>query len=134
MGLDHHRAPLSLGSTLPFKSQLRRFGISSRVYPSASIRKAVPKVAAPSILWRACSAEVAPFITQQVNNQWSREQLHIEQDWANATVALLPKPKGKNDKPLDWRPIGLQHPVGKGLMGNMHPTDRALQLLGSESA
>ncbi|CAE7740061.1 MCAT [Symbiodinium sp. CCMP2456] len=80
------------------------------------VRKAVPKAAAPSVLWKACSAEVAPFIAQQVNSQWSSEELHVDQDWANATVALLPKPKGKNDRPLDWRPIGLQHPVGKGLM------------------
>ncbi|CAE7686084.1 unnamed protein product [Symbiodinium sp. CCMP2456] len=80
------------------------------------VRKAVPRSAAPSVVWRACSSEVASFIAQQVNTQWQQAELHIEQDWANASVALLPKPKRKNDKPLEWRPIGLQHSIGKGLM------------------
>ncbi|CAE7223016.1 unnamed protein product [Symbiodinium sp. CCMP2456] len=81
-----------------------------------SVRKAVPRSAAPSVLWRACSSEIAQFIAQQVNLQWQQPELQVEQDWADASVALLPKPKGKSDKPLEWRPIGLQHPIGKGLM------------------
>ena len=29
---------------------------------------------------------------------------------------LIPKPTSRNDTPNSWRPIGLQHPVGKSLM------------------
>ncbi|CAE7296954.1 unnamed protein product [Symbiodinium sp. CCMP2592] len=80
------------------------------------VRKAVPAHMAPSVLWKACSAEVSVFISQQVCEQWSSPVLHVQQEWADATVALLPKPTGKNDTPLSWRPIGLQHPVGKSIM------------------
>ncbi|CAE7257373.1 unnamed protein product [Symbiodinium sp. CCMP2592] len=80
------------------------------------VRKAVPAHMAPSILWKACSTEVSLFISQQVCQQWSSPVLHVQQEWADATVALLPKPTGKNDTPLSWRPIGLQHPVGKSIM------------------
>ncbi|CAE7475779.1 unnamed protein product [Symbiodinium sp. CCMP2456] len=92
------------------------------------VRKAVPRSAAPSVLWRACSSEIAHFITQQFNLQWQQPDLQVEQDWADASVALLPKPKGKNDKPLEWRPIGLQHPIGKGLMKILITRAKALEL------
>ncbi|CAE7338149.1 Pol [Symbiodinium sp. CCMP2592] len=81
------------------------------------LRKAVPHTAAPSVIWKACSTEITPFITHQVNQAWSQDELIIEQDWADATVALLPKPQSKNDTPKSWRPIGIQHPLGKGIMG-----------------
>ena len=80
------------------------------------VRKAVPPTAAPSIVWKACSAEVTPFVVKQVNQAWQQDVIFIEQDWADASVALLPEPKSKNDTPLSWRPIGLQHPFGKGVM------------------
>ncbi|CAE7373197.1 unnamed protein product [Symbiodinium sp. CCMP2456] len=80
------------------------------------VRKAVPPEAAPSALWKACAAEVAEFIAEQVNEQWAQSELKVPQSWADATVALIPKPTGKNESPLDWRPIGLQHPIGKSIM------------------
>ena len=80
------------------------------------VRKAVPPEAAPAALWRACVAETSPFIAREVNQQWSEPELQIRQDWADASVALLPKVKARTDSPLDWRPIGLQNPVGKTLM------------------
>ncbi|CAE7265256.1 unnamed protein product, partial [Symbiodinium sp. CCMP2456] len=80
------------------------------------VRKAVPSEAAPSAVWKACSLEVADFITNQINQRWRQDTLAVPQRWADASVALLPKPKNKNDAPLDWRPIGLQHPIGKSIM------------------
>ena len=40
----------------------------------------------------------------------------VAQRWSDATVALLPKPHGRMQTPLDLRPIGLQDPLGKGVM------------------
>ena len=80
------------------------------------VHKAVPPEAAPAALWRACVDETTPFIASEVNRQWSAPELMIQQDWADANVALLPKAKARTDSPLDWRPIGLQNPVGKTLM------------------
>ena len=83
---------------------------------SLNLRKAVPYDAAPSVLWKACSAEVSEFVVHHVNRQWAEQTIMVQQSWADATVALLPKPTGKNDTPLDWRPIGVQHPLGKCFM------------------
>eukprot|EP00439_Symbiodinium_sp_Y106_P011765 s5026_g1.t2 len=80
------------------------------------VHKAVPPEAAPAALWRACVDETTPFIAREVNRQWSAPELMIQQEWADANVALLPKAKARTDSPLDWRPIGLQNPVGKTLM------------------
>ncbi|CAE7485339.1 unnamed protein product, partial [Symbiodinium sp. CCMP2456] len=80
------------------------------------LRKAVPPDAAPAAAWKACSAEVSAFIADQVNFHWAQPQLQVQQSWADATVVLIPKPAGKNAGPLDWRPIGLQHPIGKSIM------------------
>ena len=80
------------------------------------VRKAVPPEAAPAALWRACVAETSSFIVREVNRQWREPEIRIQQDWADASVALLPKAKARTDSPLDWRPIGLQNPVGKTLM------------------
>ena len=56
------------------------------------VRKAVPPTAAPSVIWRACSTELTPFITTQVNASWRRDVLDIDQDWADANVAQPPGP------------------------------------------
>ena len=80
------------------------------------VRKAVPPTAAPPVPWKACSAEITPFVTEQVNQSWQQDVISVEQGWADAIVALLPKPKTKNHTPSSWRPIGLQHPLGKSLM------------------
>ena len=59
------------------------------------VRKAVPPEAAPAALWRAYVAETSPFIAREVNQQWSEPELQIRQDWADASVALLPKVKAR---------------------------------------
>ncbi|CAE7350820.1 MCAT [Symbiodinium microadriaticum] len=80
------------------------------------VRKAVPPGAVPSAIWRMCAAEVSGFITNRVNETWSGPHIQVEQSWADADVALLPKGKKSASTPLDMRPIGLQHPVGKVFM------------------
>ena len=63
------------------------------------VRKAVPPEAAPAALWRACIDEVTPIIASEVNRQWSEPELTIQQDWADANVALLPQAKARTDSP-----------------------------------
>ena len=79
-------------------------------------RKAVPRGAAPSILWKACCRQVADSVTAHINSNWTTSPPRIAQRWSDATVALLPKPHGRMNTPLDLRPIGLQDPLGKGVM------------------
>ena len=87
-------------------------GVLGRLNP----RKAVPRGAAPSILWKACCREVAASVVGSINRNWMQSPPRITQGWSDATVALLPKPHGRMNSPLDLRPIGLQDPLGKGVM------------------
>ncbi|CAE7400543.1 unnamed protein product [Symbiodinium sp. CCMP2456] len=81
-------------------------------------RKAVPKGTAPAIAWRACSDLVADPVVQ-VFNKWRGTEELVLRRWADADVALLPKAHGRSNGPLDWRPIGVQDPLGKCLMSTI---------------
>ena len=80
-------------------------------------RKAVPKGTTPSVVWKACSQIVAGPVTEAFNFLWQEETPTVAQSWADAEVALLPKSHGRSATPEDWRPIGLQDPLGKCVMG-----------------
>ena len=79
-------------------------------------RKAVPPGEIPAAFWKACADQIAAPLTHKINQEWSMTQVEVRQPWANADVALLPKGKKQVKTPLDLRPIGLQHPIGKTLM------------------
>ena len=79
-------------------------------------RKAVPPGTLPAAFWKACADQLAAPLTAWVNRQWQEPQVEVHQPWAKADVALLPKGKKQVKTPLDLRPIGLQHPVGKTMM------------------
>ena len=80
-------------------------------------RKAVPKGTTPSVVWKACSQIVAEPVAATFNLLWQEDEPKVEQSWADAEVALLPKSHGRSATPEDWRPIGLQDPLGKCVMG-----------------
>ncbi|CAE7660156.1 MCAT [Symbiodinium sp. CCMP2592] len=80
------------------------------------VRKAVPPGAVPAVVWRACAEQLVGPLVRKVSDDWQAPQVRIHQDWAQADVALLPKGKPNANTPLDLRPIGLQHPVGKTSM------------------
>ncbi|CAE7679495.1 unnamed protein product [Symbiodinium microadriaticum] len=80
-------------------------------------RKAVPKGTTPAVVWKACSQIVAGPVAAQFNHIWQADNPCVCQSWADAEVALLPKAHGRSATPEDWRPIGLQDPLGKCVMG-----------------
>ena len=92
-------------------------------------RKAVPPGAIPAAFWKACADQIAAPLTSKINHAWSQPQVEVQQSWANADVALLPKGKKQVKTPLDLRPIGLQHPIGKTLMKVL--TSRAKEQIAS---
>ena len=81
-------------------------------------RKAVLPGTLPAAFWKACADQLAAPLTAKVNLEWSAPQVEVQQSWAKADVALLPKGKKHIKSPLDLRPIGLQHqhPIGKTMM------------------
>ncbi|CAE7208423.1 unnamed protein product [Symbiodinium sp. CCMP2592] len=81
-----------------------------------NVRKAVPRDSAPALLWKACGAHVANIIADDVSSQWLQTPTKVDNRWSDAEVALLVKAHGRMNTPLDLRPIGLQDPLGKGIM------------------
>ena len=73
-------------------------------------RKAVPQGTVPAVVWKARKHELATPVATQLHNP------QVPPDWADADVALLPKAHGRSNSPLDWRPIGVQAPLGKCVM------------------
>eukprot|EP00439_Symbiodinium_sp_Y106_P046963 s2644_g6.t1 len=82
-------------------------------------RKAVPKGDAPAVLWKACSSILAGPVAAQLQATWGSSCPQVPQRWADADVALLPKAHGRSASPLDWRPIGVQAPLGKCVMSSL---------------
>ena len=81
-------------------------------------RKAVPKGTAPAVVWKACADIISDPVVHTFN-AWQDGRPLVLQRWADADVALLPKAHGRSDSPLDWRPIGVQDPLGKCLMSTI---------------
>ncbi|CAE7341282.1 unnamed protein product, partial [Symbiodinium microadriaticum] len=81
-------------------------------------RKAVPHGTAPAVIWQVCADLIAPPVISAFNTQQDGQPL-VLQRWSDADVALLPKAHGRSDSPLDWRPIGVQDPLGKCLMSTI---------------
>ena len=112
-GSSHSMAPTSLQREHPplhiDEAEVRS---ALRQIPA---RKAVPPNVLPSAFWKACAEQLATPLTMAVNQEWQAAQVWIRQDWADANVALLPKMK-QAKTPLELRPIGLQHPLGKTMM------------------
>ncbi|CAE7254236.1 unnamed protein product, partial [Symbiodinium sp. CCMP2592] len=79
--------------------------------------QAVPRSTGPAVVFKACSRIIAAPVATHFNETWAQEDPTVDQDWADAEVALLPKAHGRSATPLDWRPIGLQDPLGKCVMG-----------------
>ena len=115
--VDDHQAPISF--TFP---QHQGLALDSKVLhfylQRLNPRKAVPHGTAPAVVWRVCADLLALPVTQAFNDP-PDGKLMILQRWSDADVALLPKAHGRSESPLDWRPIGVQDPLGKCLMSTV---------------
>ena len=69
--------------------------------------KAVPKGTAPAVVWKACADLIADPVIQCFN-RWQGGKPFVLQRWSE-----------RSDSPPDWRPIGVQDPLGKCLMSTV---------------
>ena len=61
----------------------------------------------PAEVWRHCSAELAVFLADHLNNR-AVNQKFFPQEVTDCTLSLLPKPNKPGKRPADLRPLGLQ--------------------------
>ena len=76
--------------------------------------KAVPQHVPASAVWRLCSNEIAPHLTQAFRNTWQAGTLGpVPPDWRDAWLVWLVKPNKPSYRPDGLRPIGLTHPLSE---------------------
>ena len=81
------------------------------------INKAVAPGFAPGLIWRTHADTLAPRIFQILQTWWGSPAPHIPQEWKDGWLSWLPKPGRVSASPDSLRPIALQEPVGKSLIG-----------------
>ncbi|OLP92677.1 LINE-1 retrotransposable element ORF2 protein [Symbiodinium microadriaticum] len=58
----------------------------------------------------------APWISHELSQAWTEQQIHVPASWSDVDLALILKPDKGGHKPGDYRPIGLSCPLGKKLL------------------
>ena len=81
------------------------------------ISKAVAPGFAPGAVWRALADCLAPRLFSLLQCWWFQASPFIPASWRNGWLCWLPKPGKPPTLPASLRPIALQEPVGKAIMG-----------------
>ena len=81
------------------------------------LNRAVAHPFAPGIAWRFQSTVIAPILYDILTIWWSITPPYIPSQWRDAWMILLGKPQKPPTSPYNMRPIALQDPVGKALIG-----------------
>ena len=79
--------------------------------------KAVAKPFSPGVVWRQHSAILAPLLYDKLCFWWSFNPPRIPSSWRHGWLFLIPKPSRPPVVPQNLRPLALQEPVGKAVIG-----------------
>ena len=79
--------------------------------------KAVALPYAPGMIWGTFAEHLAPFIFSLLEQWWGQSPPIIPQCWKDGWLHFLPKPMKAPVAPGNLRPICLQEPIGKALVG-----------------
>ena len=88
--------------------------------------KASAPSCAPGPCWRIHAHELANIIFPCLQKWWNCTPPFIPQEWKDATLFLMPKPGKPYTRPQHLRPLALQDPIGKaviGLLGRLARSD-----------
>lgn len=96
----------------PFSEQDVRQALST-----IPISRAIAPGFVPGAVWRALADCVTPWLFSLLQTWWFQEQPHIPDCWKHGWLCWLPKPGKPPTTPSALRPISLQEPLGKALMG-----------------
>ena len=83
------------------------------------LRKATPPNQPPSAAWRILAPVVVPWLHRHLRETFGQGSLRVDPAWTGAHLALIPKPSKSGKRPEDYRPIGLQCPLGKATLASL---------------
>jgi len=84
---------------------------------SIPLTKAVAPGFAPGVLWRSHAQYLAPWLYGLLKSWWLSDKPFVPSTWRHAWLCWLPKPGKPPTDPAALRPIALQDPVGKAMIG-----------------
>ena len=79
--------------------------------------KAVARPCAPGAVWKALAHIIAPAIFTRLQDWWSRPTPYLPSWFRDAWMILIPKPNKPPVDPRALRPLALQEPISKALVG-----------------
>ena len=79
--------------------------------------KAVARPFSPGLIWKTHAGLLAPFLHAALDEWWSPEHAYIPDCWRDSWMLLIPKPSRAPVTPEALRPLALQEPIGKALIG-----------------
>ena len=79
--------------------------------------KATAPRSAPAPCWVVDPDIVAEKLWFSLLSWWNSVPIYIPQSWKDATLFLMPKPGKPSTRPQQLRPLALQDPLGKAVLG-----------------
>ena len=111
-GPETFSSPPCLFPGLPFDLEELRIALSS-----IPVTKSVAHTCAPGIVWRQHAAQLAEPVFALLQDWWSGSVPYIPDWWRAGWLLLIPKPNKAPTTPFALRPLALQDPIGKCLVG-----------------
>jgi len=88
-----------------------------RALQEIPISKAVAKPFSPGLIWHAHSRLLADHLYRILHQLWVQAEPVVPACWKDAWLHLIPKPLKKPSHPASLRPLALQEPIGKAVIG-----------------
>jgi hypothetical protein len=79
--------------------------------------KAVAKPFSPGTVWRQHASFLAPLLHAKLTVWWASNPPKIPDSWRHGWLFMIPKPSKPPVSPQNLRPLALQEPVGKAIIG-----------------
>ena len=99
-------------TSLPFDCQEM-----TKALRALSNTKALAPDGIPALVWKHFVADLVPHVMNTFAQYWMGDQIRPPVHWTTGWIHLLPKPNKTPSKPQALRPICLQHPGNKILVG-----------------
>jgi hypothetical protein len=81
------------------------------------VTRAVAKPFTPGVIWHQLASDLATLLHSQLQVWWAQNPPLIPDSWRHGWLFLIPKPNKPPVTPLNLRPLALQEPVGKAVIG-----------------
>ena len=79
--------------------------------------KAVARPCAPGAVWKSLASLIAPVIHEKLSEWWRRPRPFLPSWFRNSWMILIPKPNKPPTNPRALRPLALQEPISKAIVG-----------------